>query len=69
MSHENLDVEYYRFDYLFYKRIQLGNIPIARFSLELQLAKKKKKKTKTESFEAWLFLSRICSLAFKVSLQ
>ena len=25
VSHENLDVEYYRFDYQFYQRIQFGN--------------------------------------------
>ena len=25
VSHENLDVDYNRFDYQFYKRIQLGN--------------------------------------------
>ena len=25
LSHENLDVEYYRFEYQFYKIIQLGN--------------------------------------------
>ena len=43
---------------------QLG-CPIAPFILELQLAKKK---TKTRIFEARLFLSGICSLAFKVSL-
>ena len=40
--------------------------------IELQLMKKKKKKkkkkkTKTGIFEARLFLSGICSLAFKVS--
>ena len=45
--------------------------PIAPFVLELQLVKKKKKKkkkTKTGIFEARLFLSGMCSLAFKVSL-
>ena len=48
-----------------------GFAPIAPFVLELQLAKKKKKKkkkTKTVIFEARLFLSGICSLAFMVSL-
>ena len=76
MSHANRDVEYYRFDYQLYKRIQLRNflvvlwVPIALFVLKLQLMKKKKKKKKkkkmkTGSFEARLFLSGICSLAFR----
>ena len=57
VSYENLDVEYYRFDYQFYKRIQLRNFlvvrakstPIALFILQLQLVKKKKKKKKKRS--------------------
>ena len=75
MSHKKRDVEFYRFDYQLYKRIQLGNFlvvcpkstPIALFVLELQLAgkkKKKKKTTKTGSFKMQLFLSGMCSLAF-----
>ena len=28
VSHENLDVDYYRFDYQFYQKIQLGNFPV-----------------------------------------
>ena len=31
-SHENLDVEYYHFDYQYYKRIHLGNFLVVSFS-------------------------------------
>ena len=29
--HKNLDVEYYRFDYQFYNRIQLGNFLVVSY--------------------------------------
>ena len=75
VSHENLDVEYYRFDYQFYKRIHLVNILVVssrnRSNSPLRsrvTAGEEVEENETGSFEARLYLSGICSLAFKVSL-
>ena len=55
----NLDVEYHRFDYQFYKIIQLGFLSYSW----RRRSRRKRKRAKTGNFEARLFLSGIYMFA------